>query len=217
VALCGYYVLLFLIQRPLLYPAPRGPAVTAVPSGVQYVRLETADGAVDAWYVLPDSSATARHPAIIFTHGNGERAEDRTGQFRRLQREGVGILIPEYPGYGQSAGKPTQTSLTNAALVVESSFTSLRALARGLFAPGFLVRDPFDNLAELSGYRGPLLVLHGERDEIAPFAHGKALAARVPGAVFVPMPCGHNDCDRPWEDVLRFLAERQLVDSRPLT
>jgi hypothetical protein len=207
---------------------------------------------VDAWYAPPLGGGSARHAAIVFTHGNGERAEDWTRQVEGLRRAGIGILIPEYPGYGQSAGTPTETSLTDAALaaydwlasqpdvdparivsygrslgggvatrlatrrqvaalVLESSFTSVRVFARGFFAPGFLVRDPFDNLAELSRYRGPLLVLHGERDEIAPFAHGQALAAAVSGAEFLSMDCGHNDCERPWQDVLRFLARHHIA------
>jgi hypothetical protein len=121
--------------------------------------------------------------------------------------------------YGRSLGGGVAARLATrrqvAALVLESSFTSLRSFARGFFAPGFLVRDPFDNLTELSRYRGPLLVLHGERDEVAPFAHGRALAAAVPGAVFVPMRCGHNDCERPWPDVLRFLARHEIVNGMP--
>jgi len=102
-----------------------------------------------------------------------------------------------------------------AALVLESSFTSLRAFAGRFYAPGFLVRDPFDNLDELQRYKGPLLVLHGRQDPIAPFAHGEALAAAVAGAEFLPMACGHNDCERPWPAVLSFLQRHQLLDSLP--
>ena len=32
--------------------------------------------------------------------------------FTRLSRSGVGALLVEYPGYGRSGGKPTQSSIT---------------------------------------------------------------------------------------------------------
>jgi fermentation-respiration switch protein FrsA (DUF1100 family) len=77
------------------------------------------------------------------------------------------------------------------------------------FAP-LLVRDPFDNLALLRRFSGPVLLLHGERDEIIPPAQAKALQGGAPGAELHWLPCGHNDC-RPWASVLRFLAEHGLL------
>jgi fermentation-respiration switch protein FrsA (DUF1100 family) len=254
--LLGYYVLLFLMQRQLLYPAPRGPVSARLPSDVRHIELRDGDDIGYALYAPAGDSASSRHPAIIFTHGNAERVEDWAGEFGALQRRGVAVLMPEYPGYGTAGGHPTQESITNAALaaydwlhvqpdidtarivaygrslgggaatrlatrrpvaglVLESSFASVRAFAGRFLAPGFLVRDPFDNLDELKRYAGPLLVLHGRQDPIAPFAHGEALAAAVSGAEFLPMACGHNDCERPWPAVLSFLQRHQLLDSLP--
>ncbi len=250
-AWCGYYALLFLVQRRLLYPAPRGPVSYALPRDAEPVRLPGAAGALPAWLLPPTRHDTAA-PAIVFFHGNGERAEDWLGEFGALREVGVAVLVVEYPGYGEAPGAPSQASLTAAALaaydwvqarsdidpsrivaygrslgggvatrlatrrhvaavILESTFTSLRAFAKRFLAPGFLVRDPFDSLRELRAYHGPLLVLHGERDEIAPFAHGRALAAAVPGAQFVVMPCGHNDCAPPWPEVLAFLRSHGVV------
>jgi len=92
-----------------------------------------------------------------------------------------------------------------AGLILESAFTSTRPLAARYLIPGFLVRDPFDNLSILQRYRGPLLVLHGRDDRIVPVAQGRALAGAVPGAQFHELPCGHNDCRRPWSTVQTFL------------
>jgi fermentation-respiration switch protein FrsA (DUF1100 family) len=104
--------------------------------------------------------------------------------------------------YGRSLGggavTPIAVKRPVAGLILESAFTSVRPLAARFLVPGFLVRDPFDNLAALRSYRGPLLVLHGRRDEVIPFDHGEALSAAVPGSTFVPVDCGHNDCPRPW-------------------
>lgn len=111
--------------------------------------------------------------------------------------------------YGRSLGGAAAASLAGnhplAALVLESSFTSVPEVA-GIGGPArWLVVDRFDNLAALARHRGPLLVLHGRTDPVIPFAHGQRLAAAVPGARFVEMPCGHNDCPREWDEVLGVL------------
>ena len=92
-----------------------------------------------------------------------------------------------------------------AGLVLESTFTSARSLAARSGVLPFLVLDSWDNLAGLADYRGPLLVVHGERDAIIPAAHGRRLAEAVPGAQWAGLPCGHNDCARPWDVILDFL------------
>jgi hypothetical protein len=118
-------------------------------------------------------------------------------------------------GYGRSLGGGAVCDLARirrlAALVLESSFTTAASLARRFGLPSFLVRDPFDNLAALREFAGPVLVVHGERDEVIPVAHAHRLAASVPGARLELLPCGHNDCPRPWRALLRFLGEAGLL------
>ncbi len=113
--------------------------------------------------------------------------------------------------YGRSLGGGAATQLAIrrpvAALVLESAFTSVRPLAARFLVPGFLVRDPFDNLKALRDFRGPLLVMHGLRDDIVPPDQGRALAKAVPGSTFLPLPCGHNDCTRPWPEIFDWLDQ----------
>ena len=117
--------------------------------------------------------------------------------------------------YGRSLGGGPAVRLATErhtpALILESSFTSVRDFAARFLAPSFLVRDPFDNLDLLRSYRGPLLVVHGSRDNIVPIAQGRALAAAVPGAEFLEVPCGHNDCPRPWPVIKAFLHKNRLM------
>jgi pimeloyl-ACP methyl ester carboxylesterase len=117
--------------------------------------------------------------------------------------------------YGRSLGGGAACALARerevAALVLESSFTSIRDMARELRMPGFLVRDPFDNVAVLRAFRGPVLLLHGERDEVIPVEHAVRLRAAAPGAELHVLPCGHNDCERPWALIERFLAANGLI------
>ncbi len=98
-----------------------------------------------------------------------------------------------------------------AAMVLESSFTSVRAMASRLGFPGFLVVDPFDNLTAVSELDIPILVLHGAHDEIIPVEHGEALAAAAETEL-IRMPCGHNDCPFSWPWVEPFLADHGLLD-----
>ena len=90
--------------------------------------------------------------------------------------------------YGRSIGGGAAVQIATArpvaALILESSFTSTRPLAARYGIPGWLVRDVFDNLEALAGYRRPLLVIHGSDDQLIPVSEGRALAAAVPSAEF---------------------------------
>jgi pimeloyl-ACP methyl ester carboxylesterase len=117
--------------------------------------------------------------------------------------------------WGRSLGGGAACALASrrdvAALVLESSFTGIRPLARrfGIFGP--LVRDPFDNLPVVSEFTRPVLVLHGERDRIIPAEHGRKLDRAAADSELVLLPCGHNDCPWQGERVLDFLRRRGLV------
>jgi len=118
--------------------------------------------------------------------------------------------------YGRSVGGAAACALVRerpvAALILESTFTSVRRMARrhGLFGP--LVRDPFDNLAVVGEFDGPVLVVHGRDDRLIPPAHGRALAERAPDGELVMLDCGHNDCPRPWKEVRMFLDRQGILE-----
>jgi hypothetical protein len=95
--------------------------------------------------------------------------------------------------------------------VLESTFTSVRAIAARFGLPGFLVRDPFDNRSVVAAFAGPILLLHGEHDEVIASAHARALHAAAGTSELQLAPCGHNDCPRPWPSVGRFLAHHGIL------
>jgi len=118
-------------------------------------------------------------------------------------------------GWGRSLGGGGVCALARerplAALVLESTFTSVRSMAARFGVPGFLVRDPFDNLSIVRGFGRPLLLLHGERDGIVAVDHARSLHAAAPGSELHVLPCGHNDCAPPWSEVLAFLAAHGVL------
>jgi len=79
-----------------------------------------------------------------------------------------------------------------AGLTLISPFTSaFRVLTRVKLLPF----DRFDNLSKIGRVRAPILIFHGTRDEVIPFAHGQKLFAAAPEpkrAVWVE-GAGHND------------------------
>ena len=92
------------------------------------------------------------------------------------------------------------------ALVLQSTFSSASAFARENFVPGFLVRDRFDNRRAVSDFSGPVLLLHGVRDDVIPYAHAEALAAAREGLDIIEMDCAHNDCAPQWPEVVASLT-----------
>ncbi len=84
-----------------------------------------------------------------------------------------------------------------AGLVLLSAFTGIRELARVHypFIPTSLVPDAYPTVRRIHELRAPLLVLHGDRDDIVPLSQGRALfeAAPEPKHIHVFAGLGHND------------------------
>lgn len=80
------------------------------------------------------------------------------------------------------------------ALVLQSPFTSVAHFARGYLVPPVLIRDAFDNVAVVRTFDGPILLVHGTRDEMIPYAHSEELARVAKAAQLLALDCGHNDC-----------------------
>ena len=80
-----------------------------------------------------------------------------------------------------------------AAMIAESAFTSAVALAHRQWVPGFLLRHPFRSDRVVPTLEAPLLLFHGERDEIVPVGHARRLHEMAPDSELVIQPAGHND------------------------
>lgn len=102
-----------------------------------------------------------------------------------------------------------------AAVVLTSTFTSVRSMARRYGFPGFMVADPFDSLAVVRGLKLPLAIFHGTRDRVIPVAHSKALHAAAADSRLFLYHAGHNDFppEPPvfWRDLEGFLGQANIL------
>jgi dipeptidyl aminopeptidase/acylaminoacyl peptidase len=106
---------MYFSQSNLLFPGQRRIAprnvLTQFPQ-IEQIWLETSFGKVESWFQLPinqDSSQPAS--AVIFAHGNGELIHDWPWLSTGFKEMGIAILLVEYPGYGNSDGKPSQKTI----------------------------------------------------------------------------------------------------------
>jgi pimeloyl-ACP methyl ester carboxylesterase len=123
---------------------------------------------------------------------------DVLGAWDHLRARGVapGRIV----AFGESLGAAVSVRLATerpcAGLVLVSPFTRLADVARVHYGPlGVLAGTRFDTVARIGRVRGPLLVAHGDRDEIVPFALGVRLfeAAPEPKRFLRLEGAAHND------------------------
>ncbi len=95
-------------------------------------------------------------------------------------RFGAGRLV----GYGESLGTGVVLKLAAEvplqAVVLEAPYRSTLAVAQGLYPYlplSLVMKDQFRSDEIIARVRAPLLVLHGERDQVIPFAQGQQLYA----------------------------------------
>jgi fermentation-respiration switch protein FrsA (DUF1100 family) len=98
---------LYLFQRQLLYLPDRArPELAGMAQlGVREVVLSTEDGlSLLSWYLAPRPG----RPVIAYFHGNGGHIGYRVARLLHFAREGYGVLMPEYRGYGGNPGNPSE-------------------------------------------------------------------------------------------------------------
>lgn len=121
--------------------------------------------------------------------------------------------------FGRSLGGGAVCKLaaerSSVALILMSSFTNTRSFASKFLVPGFIVRDPFENLSIVASYKEPVLVIHGKYDDIVPYKHGVSLHQAASNSKMITYECNHNDCppnwDTFWIDVESFLRDSGII------
>lgn len=106
-----------------------------------------------------------------------------------------------------------------AALILESTFTNVAPLARRFTLPGFLVRDPMNTRNTLASYQGPVLIMHGNLDEVIPVSHAHANHKASPQSQLIIEPnMTHNnrppDIEIYWRNIFTFLREAGVLGAK---
>ncbi|HMI87166.1 MAG TPA: alpha/beta hydrolase [Polyangiaceae bacterium] len=249
-----------MIARWVLFPRyllRAKPNAEAGVRGLQKLSIIIRDGEVEAWFLPADGLAPGRTaPLVVFAHGNGELIENWPEMLDPYRRMGMHVLLPEYRGYGRSAGVPSEKAIVDdfirfydlacarsdvdprrvvlhgrslgggvvcalarqrcpAALVLESTFTSIPDVARRWLVPAALIQDRFDSASVVRSLDVPILIFHGTRDRVVPFAHGVGLSQCARRARLVRYECDHNDLPRHqdgfWSELARFVEEQGLL------
>jgi uncharacterized protein len=178
VAAAGYLAivaLLYLSQRQLLYlpdhSRPHPGALAGI--GVREVTLPTADGlTLLAWY-LPSQG---KRPVVVYFHGNGGHIGYRADRVERFAREGYGVLMSGYRGYGGNPGVPSEAGLFEDAtaalrfvaaqsvpeyrivLYGESLGTGVAVWAATRHAVGAVVLEsPYTSIADVAQFHYPFI------------------------------------------------------------
>ena len=123
--------------------------------------------------------------------------------------------------HGRSIGGGVACSLATrhepAALILQSTFTSAKAMAAKFWFPPFLILDAYRNDHLLETYPGPVLLMHGNRDTLIPITHSKKLDAIAADSRLVEFECNHNDMpltSKAFRQTIRtFLIETELIDA----
>jgi uncharacterized protein len=129
----------------------------------------------------------------------GTYRDARAALNRLLEQPGVDPARVFYLGESLGGAVALDLALERppAGLVLLSAFTGVRELGHQHypFVPAALIPDAYPTLRKIHKLRAPLLVLHGDRDDIVPLSQGRALFEAAPGPkrIHVFPGLGHND------------------------
>lgn len=136
----------------------------------------------------------------------------------------LGFAADRIVPYGESLGGPYAAYMAKErrvrAVVIENSFSSLADLGNALYAPiplGWTAPRAMTTTRWLNRAGVPVLVMHGRRDNVIPFALGQKLydGLTVPKEMLVSESASHSEIpavepERYYATVLRF-----ILSSRP--
>ena len=120
-----------------------------------------------------------------FSGNNGKPSEKglyEDGKSAITWLKNLGLLEEDIIIYGESLGTGIATELSQnkkfAGLILETPFTSMIEAAKNFYPyipVGLLLKDKYKNDKKISNINIPLLVMHGEADQIVPFWMGKKI------------------------------------------
>jgi hypothetical protein len=198
---------IYSLQEKLIFVAEKTPPAYRYAFHGEFVErwIATGDGKVHS---LLFKARNARG-VILYFHGNAGSLADwgQVGSERQLHEVAKApwaAAKADYPSapivlYGRSIGSGLAVRLASekdpAALILESPYSSLRALARIYYpwAPSLLLKYTLVSNEWLPAVKCPTLVLYGTDDELIPISQGLTLTKLAKLATFAEIPGGHHN------------------------
>ncbi len=261
--ICGmlaFQVIGCAMERVVLFPKYMIPKDRLIKpqSHIQVWTIDTDQGQVQAWFIpAKGASENEPRPMMIFAHGNCELINQWQFDMLYWRDRGVHVLLPEYRGYGRSAGSPSQARITDdfirfydmavqrpevdadrvifngrsigggivtslarhrrpAAMILQSSFTSIPDIAKKFLILPMFIRDKLDVKTAIKEYNGPVLITHGDADEVVPVSHAHILHATASaGTLIIYNGLDHNTLPpeaQYWGDMENFMVNAGLLE-----
>jgi pimeloyl-ACP methyl ester carboxylesterase len=200
----GICLLLFTQQRRILFPAPKraGAPATAAGSPTVVYFHGNAEAASDMGWLAKWFAERGLGFVAVEYPGYGETpgapSEDgiyaaAEAALKPLPRESV-IIVGQSLGTGPAVEMAARGYGTR--LVLLTPFTSIGDAAQLHFPwlpAKWLVRDQFDSASKASRVKVPVLVVHGDQDEVVPYVLGQRLAPMFTQGTLMTVPGGHHN------------------------
>ena len=189
-------VFLYFYQRNLMYhPDENNYFGDQLSINIKEVKVETNDKInLLGWYHEKDIK---KYKTILFFHGNAGSLENRIHKLNHFRDMNVNFLIIAWRGFSGNKGKPSEEGLyedgksainwlvnkgvkqENIILYGESLGTGVAThLAQNKKFAGIILETPFTSMVDAAKNFYPyipVLVMHGEADQIVPFFMGKKI------------------------------------------
>lgn len=146
VTYCSLMFFLYFIQDRLLFPghARQGQPETQINLTKQIERIDLTTNKGDKVVAILGQALTPQgkpinepRPTLIYFYGNGMCIADGMGEFEQFQRLGLNVIMPDYVGYGQSGGTPSEANCYATADAVYDYLLTKKELSTKIIVTGW--------------------------------------------------------------------------------
>ena len=179
------------------------------PKGVVFF-LHGNGGSLESWFINPEFYRRANYDLFMIDYrgyGKSTGQIESEAQLRADVRTAWATVAPQYAGrkvvfYGRSLGTGLAAGLAAELgdipdlTVLVSPYISMTALAAEHYSwvPQALLRYPLRTSELVGRIRGPLMLIHGEQDQLIPSSHSDTLKMLAPQAMLLHIAeAAHND------------------------